>query len=196
MKKIMIMLAIFACTEAAFAQSSFTMSYPISFPMGDLKDYVGKTSFRGFILEFYKRQKQNIDIGLESGWLVFYQREDSKVYTEGTASISGIQYRYTNSVPILASAKFYKLSNDKITEPYIGIGLGTLYVNRATDFGLYRITNEAWQFCIRPELGVQVKMQNGVSGLLGVKYYAAFGNSDLYGQSFLSINFGLVFSAF
>jgi len=196
MKHILIMLALFTCTQAAFSQSSFTMSYPISFPVGDLNEYISQTSFRGFILEWYKRQKPNVDIGLETGWLVFYQREDSKVYTEGTASISGVQYRYTNSVPILAAAKFYKLSDNKTTEPYIGLGIGTLYANRSTDFGLYRIENDAWQFLLRPELGIQIKMQNGVSALVAAKYYAAFGNSDLAGQSFLSLNFGFVFHAF
>src|SRR5689334_3111230 len=102
MKRIMIILAILAGTQVAMAQGSFTMAYPISFPTGDLHNYIGKTSYRGFILEFNKRQKQNIDIGIETGWMVFYDRQDAKVYTQETASISGVQYRYTNSVPIIA----------------------------------------------------------------------------------------------
>src|SRR5688572_8490987 len=106
MKRIFITLAILACTQALFAQGSFTLAYPISFPMGDLNDYISKTSFRGIVMEFNKRVKKNVDVGLETGWFVFYQREDAKTYTQENTSISGIQYRYTNSVPILVGAKW------------------------------------------------------------------------------------------
>ena len=183
------------CMEGLYAQGSFTVAYPISFPMGDLSDYIGQTSFRGITLEFNKRQKKNLDIGIEASWHTFYERQDSKVYTEGTASISGIQYRYTNSIPLLAGVKYYKETNGQLY-PYAGLGLGTLYINRSTDFGLYRITNETWQFALRPELGIVMKAGSGVWGVLGVKYYAGFGNDDLDGQSYFSVNLGLMFSTF
>ncbi|MCU7552960.1 hypothetical protein OCK74_27855, partial [Chitinophagaceae bacterium LB-8] len=103
MKKIWILVLLLSCSASLWAQhhrygSSFVMSYPIAFPMGDLKDYVSKVSYRGISLEFNKWQKSNLEVGLESGWNVFYERVEDKVYTDKTASISGVQYRYTNSV--------------------------------------------------------------------------------------------------
>ena len=196
MKNILILILLFLCNQLAFSQGgSFTMSYPVSFPVGDLHDYTSATSWRGFSLEFNKHQRSDLDVGIEVSWHVFYQREAEKVYTDGTASISGIQYRYTNAVPLLAQVKWYKAKGDSQTVPYIGLGLGTLYVNRSTDFGLYRITNETWQFCIRPELGLTIRMQPGIAAMIGAKYYAAFGTSDLSGQSYLSANVGLIFSS-
>ncbi len=195
MKKIIMFLLAIVCVGGVFAQGSFTASYPISIPMGDLSDYIGEPSFRGFTMEFAKRQKKNLDIGLEFSWHTFYERQDKKVFTEGTASISGIQYRYTNSMPLLAGVKYYK-ETDGNFQFFGGFGLGTLYVNRSTDLGLYRITNETWQFAIRPELGVLFKAGSGVSGVLGAKYYAGFGTDDLDGQSYISINLGLMFSNF
>jgi hypothetical protein len=144
-------------------------------------------------MEFQRRQKENLEFGLETGWQTFYQREESKVYTDGSASISGIQYRYTNIAPILAGVKFYKTGKESV-EPYAGVGLGVMYVNRSTDFGLYRITTEVWPFTIRPELGVLFHFQPGVSAMIGAKYYAAFSTSDLDAQSYLSFNVGFVFS--
>jgi opacity protein-like surface antigen len=193
MKKILLAVSVALISQVAMAQhNAFVMSYPIAFPMGNLHDYIGQTSFRGFNMEFNRRQKPNLEFGLETGWQTFYQREESKAYTSGTATISGIQYRYTNIAPILASVKFYKVSGK--TEPYLGLGLGVMYVNRSTDFGLYRISTEVWPFTLRPEAGVLFHFQPGVSGLLGVKYYAAFNTDDLDGQSFLSINIGVVLS--
>jgi hypothetical protein len=172
----------------------FVLSYPISFPMGNMHDYIEEVSFRGISMEFIKMAKPGLAIGLETGWHVFYQREDEKEYKQGTSTLTGIQYRYTNAVPILIEAKYYRTGDSKAT-PYGGLGLGVLYVNRSTDIGLYRIVQEAWQFCLRPEIGVAFKGQSGVSPFIGAKYYAAFNTSDMDGQSFLTLNIGFVFSS-
>jgi len=194
MKRILILLTIVISSQAVLAQGNFVISYPISFPMGDLKDYIGATSFRGISMEFNKRAKPTLDVGIEASWHVFYERVAEKAYTFETATITGIQYRYTNAVPLLAQFKYLKEAGGGKTHPYAGLGIGTTYVERATDVGLYRITNNAWQFCLRPELGVQVKAGYGASFMLGVKYYANFAAKDLEGQSYLSINVGFVFS--
>jgi opacity protein-like surface antigen len=194
MKKLLILLTIVVSSQAVLAQGNFVISYPISFPMGDLKDYIGATSFRGISMEFNKRQKSNLDIGIEASWHVFYERVSEKAYTNETATITGIQYRYTNAVPLLAQFKYLKTTGSGKTMPYAGLGIGTTYVERATDLGLYRLTKNAWQFCLRPEIGIQMKAGYGASFMLGVKYYANFKAKDLDGQSYLSINIGFVFS--
>jgi hypothetical protein len=178
----------------AAGQTSFVMTYPISFPMADLKDYSSATSFRGFNMEFLHEAKPNVAAGVEVGWNVFYERVDKKDYKSGTATVSGVQFRYTNSVPILAIAKFYPSTNNEVAGPYVGLGIGTLFTSRSTDFGLYRFTTEEWQFCLRPEAGVLLHVQPGTSIMLGAKYYAAFNSNDLDGQSFLSANIGLLFT--
>jgi hypothetical protein len=178
-----------------FGQNSFFMSYSVSFPMGDLYDYNSKTSFRGTNIEFLHEAKPHLAIGIETGWNVFYEHADKMDYKDGTATISGVQFRYTNMVPILAETKYFPSMNSKTMDSYIGVGVGTLYVNRSTDFGLYRIITNTWQFCWRPEAGLVFHMQPGVKAFLGVKYYAALHSSDLDGQSFLSANVGFVFSS-
>jgi hypothetical protein len=196
MKNISIVLLFLVNSQLLFSQGgSFTMTYPVAFPMSDLHSYTSNISWRGFNMEFNKHQKKDLDVGMEIGWNVFYGREDAKIYTDGTASLSGIQYRYTNAVPMLAQLKWYKVSDKKPAAPYLGLGIGTIYVNRSTDFGIYRITNEAWQFCLRPEAGIVFKTGRGVEAMLAAKYYAGFGSSDLDGQSYLTINIGFVFSS-
>ena len=108
MKKIFFLLVTALCMQGAFAQEHgiFIISYPIAFPAGNLSDYISNTSFRGINLEFGKEVKPNLIAEIETGWNVFYQEQPDQVYTEGTASISGKQFRYTNSVPILAGAKW------------------------------------------------------------------------------------------
>src|SRR4029078_3508776 len=194
MKKIFFVMLAALCMQGLFAQNHgiFIVSYPVAFPMGDLSDYINKTSFRGINMEWGKEVKDNVIAEIETGWNVFYNREPDAVYKQGSASISGVQYRYTNSVPILAGAKWVLKSHNNLV-PYAGLALGTMYSDRSTDFGLYRISTDAWQFCVRPELGITFKSRNGPSLLLGAKYYAAFNSNDLDGQSFFTVNLGVVF---
>jgi outer membrane protein W len=196
MKKIFFLLLIVTCTKWVQAQhqSDFIISYPIGFPMSNLKDYISKTSFRGINMEFNKRVKPYLDVGLEVGWNVFYEKVTGP-YKNGTTTISGVQYRYVNAVPIIAGVKYYK-EGKGMAEPYIGLGIGTLYVDQSTDAGLYRFSVDAWQFCARPEIGVILRAKNdpSIGVLLGLKYYAAFNTKDLDGQSYLTFNVGIVFS--
>jgi hypothetical protein len=197
MKIIIAIALIIGSSLGARAQNGgFTVSYPIAFPMGNLHDYISKTSFRGISFEFNKKVKPQVTVGLETGWNVFYDNAGEQEYKDQTATITGKQYRYTNSVPILVGAKYHPETGNKNIAPYVGAGLGTLYSNRATDFGLYRITNETWQFCIRPEAGLVFKTSSGVNPFVGVKYYWAFNSDDLDAQSFLSLNVGLKFSPY
>lgn len=183
------------CGIKLYSQRSFIMSYPISFPMGNLHDYITKTSWRGINLEFMKTARPGVSVGLETGWNVFYERVGKQPYKDGTTTITGVTYRYTNAVPILAESKWYPIHENKKTNPYIGVGVGTLFVSRSTDFGLYRITTDSWQFCVRPEAGVLVSIEPGLKAMLGAKYYPGFNTDKLDGQGFLSINVGFVFSS-
>ena len=193
MKKIFPLLLFIIGASQLLAQhgSSFGMTYSISFPMGDLHDYITKTSFRGFEAEYNFHLKRTMSLGIETGWNTFYERVDKKTYTDGTAAITGVQYRYTNAVPIIATWRYIKAGSGK-AEPFVGIGIGTLYVDRATDFGLYRISQDAWQFCVRPEVGVILKSGRGVAGLISAKYYSAFDADNLSGQPYLSLNIGFL----
>ena len=193
--KYLIYLAFMAIAIPASAQNGgFVLSYPIAFPMGNTSDYIGATSFRGINMEFMKLVKPGFELGLETGWNVFYEKQSEKEYKEGTASVSGIQYRYINAVPILAAGKFYKTTGSGRSLPFVGLGLGTIYVDQSTDLGLYRLSNDAWQFCIRPEIGFMFKAEKGVLPYIGAKYYWGMNSDQLDGQSFISVNIGLMFS--
>ncbi|MGZ3844969.1 MAG: hypothetical protein ACXVLT_06330 [Flavisolibacter sp.] len=191
MKKIYLFCIAIISFVASYGQGGYgAMTYSMGAPMADLKTYVDQTSFRGTNLEFFWHLKQNFDLGGEFGWNVFYKKEEQKTYTEGTRSISGIQYRYTNAVPMIFGARWRKLG--KKAQPFLGAGIGTTYINRATDFGMYRITNNTWQLCARPEGGLIYKLNEGSAAIIGVKYYSNFKTNDLDAQSYLTLNIGFV----
>ena len=97
MKKIFILFLALVSIQAIYGQKGYSVvNYSVGFSTGDFNEYVDQISYRGINLEFMWNVKPNLDAGLEVGWNVFYAKEDKKVYTEGTESISGVQYRYTS----------------------------------------------------------------------------------------------------
>ena len=83
MKKLFFLLIVSLCMQGLFAQrhSVFILSYPIAFPMGDLKDYISNTSFRGINLEFGKEVRPNLiaEIEVTTGPSVFRSPPDFDV---------------------------------------------------------------------------------------------------------------------
>jgi len=198
MKKIILVLSSFLVIKSATSQDvGFILTYPMGFSVGDMDDYISKTSYRGISMEIYKRIKHNLDIGIEASWSLFYDKTGRETTTEGTASINGVQFRYVHTVPLLAQAKFFlKPDAGKRIIPYGGLGVGTMYVDKYTDLGLYRIRSDAWQFCLRPEAGIAIQTKHMPAVIAGVKYYAGFETADLKGQSYFSVNVGIMFTGF
>lgn len=186
-------IVVFAVVSlSANAQSTFSLQYSMGFGIGDLRDFNTTTSFRGATIEWRKMIQPNLGIGLDAGWNVFYERRAYDTYTSGTQSLSGVQYRYTNAFPILLSGSYF-LKPGAPMNPFVGFGVGTLYVKREVDMNLYAVTIEDWQFAIKPEVGVLINANPGMDVMLALKYYAGFATNDLAGQSYMAFNIGFVF---
>ena len=175
------------------AQGDYTsIQYVMSFGTGDIADYISNASFRGGVIDYHKQLNTNLLAGIEFGWNTFYEKKDYDTYTKGNASLSGIQYRYSNNSPLLVTAE-YHLQPENSIKPYANFGLGTMYTKRSTDMGMYRITEDTWHFAIKPELGFMIDL--GISSALKIaaKYYIGFGAGDLETQSYLGISAGFAF---
>ncbi|MBU2651828.1 MAG: OmpW family protein [Bacteroidetes bacterium] len=177
-----------------FAQQGghLSVQYDISFGMGDLGDYISKASFRGISVQYRYAATENILVGVDAAWYVFYEKRDYDTYTVGTQSISGIQYRTQNEMPILVAVD-YLIFTDKVVNPYIGFGIGTLYTERATDMGIWRIVQDPWHFAIKPEAGILAEISGNTSAKIAVKYYNGFKSGDLDSQGFMAVSLGFAF---
>lgn len=172
------------------AESYTSVHYAVSFGMGDMGDYISKASWRGVSVDYRRAINNNLLVGFEAGWHVFYEKKDYDTYTVGIESLSGIQFRYQNEVPILATAD-YLITSDSPLMPYVGLGIGTIYSERNTDMGLYRLQENPWQFALKGELGVLYKVNYSTSVKFAVKYYNGFKTNALDNQGYLSLNLGM-----
>ena len=179
--------------QAMAQDNKYSVQYAIGFPTGDLNDFISETSFRGVFFEYQYELTPEFSVGLAGGIQTFYERKSYDTYSEGTVSLSGLQYRYTNSFPILLTFDYY-YDTEAILIPFAGFGLGTIYSVRDIDMGLYRSETEAWQLGIQPEVGLVYDVNEAVGLKIAGKYFQAFDTSELDGTSYFSLNVGLVFT--
>src|SRR5882762_7538895 len=109
MKKLFyIFLAVGIFTAApTLAQSSFSVQYAMGFGSGDVKSYISSSSFRGAAVEYRYHIQEKFSVGADIGWNTFYERRAYDTYTSGTVSLSGVQYRYINAMPIFVAFDYY-----------------------------------------------------------------------------------------
>jgi opacity protein-like surface antigen len=193
MKKIFLSLIIIAGlmkTPATAQENAYALQYTMAFTMGDFNDFIGQACFRGFTFDYRKMLKDNsIGVGFEAGWSAFYEEMDYATYTDGTASISGNQWRYCSTVPLLANANYYFKPGEKIN-PFGGIGIGTMYSSSELDMATYAFTTDTWHFVVKPELGVIINMNPGMGLIISGKYYSAFETEESDSRSYIAANVG------
>ncbi len=195
MKRILVIsafLVMILATEAN-SQSITTVSYSMGLGAGDLGDYASTFSGRGVALDYRKMVQPNVGVGFYAGWNVFYDERPFDTYTVDNQSISGKQYRYVNSVPLMVATDYFLKPGEDLN-PFIGLGVGTLYNERATDMGVFRLTEEAWSFAFAPQVGFMYSLNRYAGLSFAVKYNVGLSAGDFDStQSYLSFNIGYVF---
>lgn len=194
MKKILfaiVFVAAIAVGQVKAQESLFSLQYSVGFGTGSVKDFVDAAAWRGMSMEYRYLTSPNLGIGFETGYNLFYKEMPYATYTKGSQSLTGKQWRYLHMVPIFAAADYY-LKPDETLNPFVGLGIGTLFSNRDVDMGVFTMEDDAWQFALRPEIGTMISTQN-VNLLIAAKYVTAFKAGDTDAQSYFTLNLGLVF---
>lgn len=194
MKKIILVLSFcFFSVGALVAQSNTTLSYSIGFPVGDLSDFVGQESWRGISLDFRKMVNPNIGVGFSVGWNVFYEELAKATYTLDNVSLTGKQYRYSNHVPMYVNPTYYLKPGEDVN-PFFTLGVGTIYTRRNTDMNLYTVEQEAWNFALAPEIGLQYAIDEATALSISGRLNYGFKSGDIDAdQSFFTLNVGFSF---
>lgn len=196
MKRIKYFLVVLAVSvlflSTAYSQEGrFGLSYNTALPLGGTADFIGKYSWRGFGMEGRWEVSPQLFIGFNSSWNVFYDTE-SGTFTEDTRTLTGAQYRYLNSVPVMMTLlKSFGSSSSAI--PYAGIGVGTIYSEARKEMGLWQVVSKGWQVGLAPEVGVLFPMAFGNDVFLSIRYNYGFKTSEIDAVSTLGINLGLLF---
>ena len=195
MKKIFVAAcALFLCTVGLVnAQNVTTVTYSVGFGTGNVKEFIPSASFRGISIEYNHMMQDNIGVGFQVGWNVFYDALPYDTYTLDNVSLSGKQWRYSNHVPLFATVNYFAKPGENVN-PFVGLGIGTIYTLRNTDMNLYTIEEDGWLFGLSPTIGAQVIMSDVTKLNVSLRYNTGFSGGDFSsGQNYLSLNVGFAF---
>ncbi|RLD67797.1 MAG: hypothetical protein DRI84_01390 [Bacteroidetes bacterium] len=176
----------------------FNVNYNLSWGVGDFKEFISKTSYRGFSLDARWFVSDRIAIGTMFGWNGFYEKYPIKTYEFDGGALTGVvqstYYNFTMSI----NAYYYPFPEAMI-KPYIGVNVGPEYQTLDIQIGRVYSEHETWQFLVAPELGtfIQFGENSDVGANLAIRYnYINYTNTNLgfnSGLTYLQAVFGLSF---
>jgi hypothetical protein len=175
--------------------SHFSLSYNVSFPSGDLGDFIEKTSWRGHTLEWKGFVNEKMSAGVEASWQTFYQSLDFNSFNvEGSnITLTGKQYRYNNVIPIYGRFDYHGSNEGDNVRWFAGLGVGTMWSEHITDMGLYEFLTNTWHFAMAPRIGVNYYLNDWRALTLSLSYDYGFKAQDVDPVSYLRLGIGISF---
>lgn len=195
-------LLMIACMgmQTAFAQMrsplSVNVDYSIAQPLGSLKDYTDKTSFRGWTAGLQYHLNDRLSVGLRSGYQEFFQKLPRAVYHIDGGEISAVQTRTLQVVPILATVQYQLTKPDAAVIPYVGLAAGAASMEYNKFYGEFSDKYDKWQFMASPEIGINIPFGKGSPLLFNanVQYsYSPYKMQEITSYNVIQANVGLRF---
>ncbi|RLD75291.1 MAG: hypothetical protein DRJ10_15545 [Bacteroidetes bacterium] len=214
MKKILFILLIgFAFTLNANAQDdsyevsaikSYSSNYPntiwnfdysMGFGMGDFREFIDETSFRGFYMDGRAMINEKISIGGGLGWNVYNQSYDRETYEFNGGAITGQKWNYFFQLPLFMNAHYY-FTHHGMIQPRIGISTGGYYTEYEIQMGTFSLYDKEWKFGITPE--VEVFIPFGAShwgfNVRGKYNYIFYNDNRIDGLQHFTVDVGFTFA--
>jgi len=196
MKKYLVIIILFASVLTVNAQSLWNVTYDVSVPMGDTKDFIGETSFRGYSIDGRAFINGNVTLGGSWTWNIFHSTEQDITTEIGNITVTGNHYNYGNYMPIMFNTHYY-FGTDGGIRPFIGTGIGTIWKEERKNIGTYNVIfDNAWQFGFTPEIGAFIPVGTGAMFFVHAKYTYGISTSELSTTSYLSFGIGLAWENF
>ena len=137
------------------------INYNAATPAGSsFRDYVSKTSLRGFQGSVLYSLNDHFRVGLQASYNDFYHKFGRQVYkTNDGADISTVLSNTMQIIPVLAKGEYSFTKNGKI-RPYIGLGAGVNFINYDQYLGEFEYYKTFAKASFSGDLGVLVPFCN------------------------------------
>ena len=165
-------------------------------PMGQLKNLVNKTTFRGADISIMYGINDRLSAGLNGSFHDFYQKFPRAVYklTDGS-DISAVLTNSVQTIPFLATAE-YNLGPKGYLQPFVSAGAGGALVMNSQYIGEYPNEDNEIAFALRPGAGLFIPFRKaGEAGInLGVNYtFITYKRDDISNLGYLGFTIGVEF---
>lgn len=196
MKKYIVIIVFFMSGLTLSAQSLWNVTYDMSISLGDTRDFIDKTSFRGIGIDGRGFINQNVTFGGSFSWNVFYSTQDNVTIVEDNITVTGNHYNYGNYTPIMATSHYY-FGEDGGVRPYVGGGVGTIWKEESKYVGsISAIFDNNWQFGFMPEVGIYLPVATSSLIFVNAKYTYGVSTKNLSTTSYINIGVGIAWENF
>lgn len=133
------------------------------------------------------------------GWNTFYKDKGKLTGdflfkgSKDIHTITGYQYRYINTVPIMVMGRYWLTDQNTMFRPYLGLGLGTQLDRTKNRSGTIHATNARWQFAFAPEIGTIIPVNDQFEFNIGAKYTYGTKSGKVEAMQNFTISVGIVF---
>ena len=192
MKRFIVLLGLLLILQPASAvradNSVFGIAWGLSVPTGDTNDFISNISFRGASAEWRNFYMRDAAYGINIGWNVFNDTDDSTVNFEN-AAVTGKRWSYINAVPVYGGWFKYFSDDKRSSRFFAGMNAGGAWIERRMDVGFVSIQEDNWHFAVAPEVGWQLPWDSFL-GYVGARYHYAFKAGNMEAQQWLEIKIG------
>jgi hypothetical protein len=166
------------------SESMFIVNYEIGLPIGDFRDFIDDTSWRGFSFEGRSMVRPKLSVGLGFNWNRYDQTFSllSVSPSTGGGTLSGPVYRYADALAVKGLLHYYLREGP--LRPYLGVGLGGVWTYAYAQTADLARSDNGFDFIASPELGLMWTAAHGASSLgLNLAFRYNFTTAD-----FLSVS--------
>jgi hypothetical protein len=173
-------------------QSWYVLTYQPAVPVSNTQTFTDNVGWRGVGFDWRTPVKPNLTLGLSFAWQVFDEQTDEVVSAFGV-DISGDQFRYVNSWPMLANVTYF-FGNQGGLRPFLGANVGAYIMQHRLDVGLYTIEETNAHFGFGPEAGLAIPIQPTLAAVLNTRFNYALAAGSVDEQSYVSFGLGLAWT--
>ena len=166
-------------------------SYGFAVPTGKTKDFADDFSWRNVTIEGRRVERgSNISFGLTASWNVFFEKTTETSELPGfPGHVTGTQYRYINSFPILANGHYY-FGRPYKPRPFVGLNIGAYIIEERVEIGLLAAHETNWHFGGAPEIGIAIPHGHQTI-FVNARYHATTAAGHVPDQDYVTVSLGL-----
>ncbi|HET6338963.1 MAG TPA: hypothetical protein VFG30_37345 [Polyangiales bacterium] len=182
--------------ERAYARElpMWTIGYSMSLGVGDLNDYIGSPSFRGFEITLLWPAVRSFFAGLAFGYNGFYETSGRQTFQLQSAAVTGKLYRYADAWPLALLGRYVFMQRQSVVRPYVGLRMGMAWINTTTLVTDRTFEDSSLGFLLAPEAGILGHLSKSVMACLSYTFNfttASPGDRDVLSYSSLLLGLTL-----
>ncbi len=133
----------------------FNAGYSVAMPMGDLKNLVNETSFRGWNASVMYGVTDKASLGIASGFQDFYQKYPREILHDEGSDLSAVVSNSIQVIPIMLKGK-YNFSQEGSIQPFAALAAGANFIQYQKYYGQFVDERSKVGFAAQPEIGIHI----------------------------------------